>query len=130
MQRKNDDIPDVKSAPAAVNYAERRIEPRVPHRAIIVMPFGDEVESRFEEAEMLDCSLHGIGLLIRRPLRPRTRFFVKLRLTKLALVIYEVKHCTQTDDGYRVGADLKGVSGSDTDREASAEAILTALLKS
>src|SRR4051812_35317133 len=113
MKRKKDETADVQpvqaaapSGSAGLSDDERRIESRVPHRAIIVMPFGDEVESRFETAEMIDCSLHGIGLLMQRPLRPRTRFFVKLRLTNVALIVYEVKHCSYTEEGYRVGADL------------------------
>jgi hypothetical protein len=135
MLRKNDDSrtrPDAAAGGIVVAPAsndERRAEPRIPHRAVIVMPFGDEIESRFETAQMLDCSLHGIGVLLQRPLRPRTRFFVKLRLSNVALVIYEVKHCSQTQDGYRIGADFHGVIGNDTDRNAAPETVLAALLK-
>jgi hypothetical protein len=131
-QNQNDPRPTATAidAPAARDdrHDDRRLEPRIPHRAVIVMPFGEGVDERFEKAEMLDCSSLGIGLLVERPFRKRSRFFVKLKLTNVALVIYEVKHCTQTPEGFRIGAEYHGVIGNETDRESTPEHILAALL--
>jgi len=124
----NDQIKPEAAGGASAEHDERRGEERIPHRALIVMPFGEGVEARFEHAEMLDCSAHGIGLLVQRPLRCRSRFFVKLKLSNVALIIYEVKHCRQTPEGYRIGADFHGVIGNELDRESTAEAVLAALL--
>ena len=117
--------PAAQSPPVA---DERRIEERFPHRAIVMMPFGEGVDSRFQRAQMVDCSVHGIGLITDQPLPPRSRFFIKLKLSTVALVIYEVKYCHALSHGYRIGADFQGISGSDADCKLSPETIIQALL--
>jgi len=107
---------------------ERRTEDRIPHRAILVMPFGEGVDSRFQRAQMVDCSVHGIGVVVDQPLPPRSRFFIKLKLTTVALVIYEVKYCEPLSHGYRVGAEFQGISGSEADCKMTLEEVIQALL--
>jgi hypothetical protein len=119
---------DAAADPVNAAADERRTEDRIPHRAIVVMPFGEGVESEFKRAMMVDCSLHGIALIVDQPFRPRTRFFVKLKLTTVALVVYEVKYCQEMPHGYRIGADLQGISGSTADCNTTPEAIMHALL--
>src|SRR5689334_4060865 len=108
---------------------ERRAEQRIPHRAIVVMPFGEGVSSRFENATLLDCTAHGVALIVSQQLKPRSRFFLKLKLTAVALVIYEVRHCQEVPEGYRIGAEFRGVIGNAVDRESAPETILAALLR-
>ena len=108
--------------------ADRRAEPRIPHRSIVVMPFGEGVRSQFEKAELLDCSTKGVGLIVSQALQPRMRFFLKLKLSAIALVVYEVRNCQQITEGYRIGAEFVGVIGNEIDRAATPEMVLTALL--
>jgi hypothetical protein len=112
----------------AATEADRRAEPRIPHRSIVVMPFGEGVRSQFEKAELLDCSAKGVGLIVSQALQPRIRFFLKLKLTAIALVIYEVRNCQQITEGYRIGAEFVGVIGNEADRAATPERVLNALL--
>jgi hypothetical protein len=107
---------------------DRRSEARTPHKAVLVMPYGEGLSSGFEDATLADCSRHGVGLILIRPLRPGIHLFLKLKLTTVALVVYSVKHCRPFDGGFRIGADFCGVIGSDADRASSADAILAALL--
>lgn len=116
-------------APAAVaSPAERRGETRVPHRAVLIMPFGEGIQARFEQAILIDCSIHGAGFALHRPLRPGVFLFLKLKLTNIALVMYKVRNCRPEDEGYRIGAEYHGVIGNDADRESSAQAVFNALL--
>jgi hypothetical protein len=92
------------------------------------MPYGEGVSSGFEKATLADCSRHGVGLVLERPLRPGIHLFLKLQLSTVALVVYSVKHCRPLDQGFRIGADFCGVIGSDADRASSADTILSALL--
>lgn len=108
--------------------ADRRAEPRILHRSIVVMPFGEGVRSQFEKAELLDCSTKGVGLIVSQALQPRMRFFLKLKLSAIALVVYEVRNCQQITEGWRIGAEFVGVIGNETDRAATPETVLTALL--
>jgi hypothetical protein len=107
---------------------ERRRELRTPHTAVLGMPYGEGMNSGFEEATLTDCSPRGVGLVLERPLRPGIHLFLKLKLSTVALVVYSVKHCRSTEGGYRIGADFCGVIGSDADRASSAEVVLAALL--
>ena len=107
---------------------DRRREVRTPHKAVLVMPYGEGVSSGFEEANLADCSRRGVGLILARPLRPGLHLFLKLKLTTIALVVYSIKHCRPIDEGFRIGADFCGVIGSDADRASSADVILAALL--
>jgi hypothetical protein len=108
--------------------ADRRGEIRVPHKAVLIMPFGEGIQARFERAKLVDCSAHGVGLIVRRPLKPGVFLFLKLKITTVALVMYKVKHCRPEDEGFRVGAEFHGVIGNNTDREATAETVFNALL--
>jgi hypothetical protein len=116
------------SASAVVFDEDRRAEVRTPHKAVLVMPYGEGLSSGFEDANLADCSLHGVGLVLQRPLRPGIHLFLKLKLSTVALVVYSVKHCRSFEGGYRIGADFCGVIGSTADRASSAEVVLAALL--
>ena len=107
---------------------ERRAHERIPHRTVLVMPYGEGVESRFERATLTDCSVGGIGILVGRPFAPRSRFFVKLKLTGVALIVYEVKYCQRQGNGFHVGAAFHDVIGQDADRTTTPEQVLAALL--
>src|ERR1700677_1330250 len=83
---------------AAISPENRRRDVRIPHKAVLVMPYGEGVTSGFEEAMLADCSRNGVGLILQRPLRPGIHLFLKLKLTTVALVVYSVKHCRPIDE--------------------------------
>ncbi len=114
----------------AAATVDRRGETRVAHKAVLVMPFGEGIHARFEHASLVDCSLHGAGLVLQRPLKPGVFLFLKLKLSGVALVMYKVRNCRPQDEGYRIGAEFHGVIGNSTDREATAQAVFDALLAS
>jgi hypothetical protein len=128
MKPKDQDQSAAWQSVATGTEADRRAEPRIPHRSIVVMPFGEGVRSQFEKAELLDCSTHGVGLIVNQALTPRMRFFLKLKLTAVSLIVYEVRNCQQVAEGYRIGAEFVGVIGNETDRAATPEIVLAALL--
>ena len=109
---------------------DRRIEQRVQHRAAIMMAFGPGLHGGFEQVTMLNCATRGVGVLVPAPLPVNSRFFLKLRLSSVALAIYTVRHCSPVEGGYEVGAHFAGVIGTDRDSDATAEEVLAALLAS
>ncbi len=127
--KESNPVPNITPQPAGAPSPEnRRREVRIPHKAVLVMPYGEGVSSGFEEATLTDCSRNGVGLILERPLRPGIHLFLKLKLTTIALVVYSVKHCRPLDEGFRIGADFCGVIGSEADRASTADVILAALL--
>jgi hypothetical protein len=114
--------------PESDAFRDRRAEERIAHKAIVIMPFGPEMHGGFERATLTDCSPKGIGMILSQPLRPGMRFFLKLKLSAVALAVYSVKYCQPVKEGYRIGADFYGISGTDADRESTPESVFTALL--
>lgn len=122
----NDVGPASTSADGAV-VNDRRNEVRVGHWAVVVMPFGPDLHVGFENAEMVNCSASGIGLIMNRPLAANTRLFLKLKLSAVALIIYTVRYCKPLRSGYSIGAEFCSIAGNDADRECTPERVLAAL---
>ena len=115
----------------AGNGSEKRSEERTPHRSLLVMPYGERLELQFESARLVDCSPHGVGILLGHALPVAGHFLVKLKYRqRTLLVLYAVKHCREADDEpglYRIGAQYAGeITGPD--EAVQAEAIYEALL--
>ena len=92
---------------------EQRREPRTPVFAKPVWVFVPEESPR--TGHLVDCSPHGIGLLLQVPLRDGQHIGLKLRLDRLRLVTYTVRHCRPEGEQFRIGALLSGVDGRQPD---------------
>ena len=109
----------------------RRSEPRVHcDRPIsILRPGGDaarEGGNAFVAAQLTDCSLHGLGMMTSESLEVGEQFFARLKLDKLALLVYTVRYCIPTKaDEFRVGAKFTGYAASPFQGDLGA--VITAL---
>jgi hypothetical protein len=92
---------------------QRRKEARAPCRSVVLMACGERESLLFEQVPLIDCSLHGIRILMPRPLELGDDILVKLKLPRIALVVYSVRHCHAEGAGYRVGAEFRNVVGAD-----------------
>jgi hypothetical protein len=90
--------------------AEKRQEPRhAANRMIELLPCANTGAWSVIEASLVDCSAHGLGFLVDRPMRADEEFLVKLRVGKLMLLLYTVQHCRVENGRYRVGAKFTGL---------------------
>src|SRR5258706_6632523 len=85
---------------------ERRVEPRTPHRAVVIMAYGEGERLEFERAELMDCSPHGIGILFHRSMPPGAQFLLKLKLDRVTLLSYVVRNCRSEGKSFRIGAQF------------------------
>ena len=89
---------------------DRRREPRVGcDRPIAVLPYH---EPRFVSGRFVDCSAHGVGVLLPQTLPVDERFLLKLRGESVTLLIYVIRNCQPVGDSYRIGAELLGCIGT------------------
>src|SRR5439155_27282522 len=90
---------------------DKRCEPRHSHQRIIQLlsEFLTE-EWRFITGELVDCSAHGLAVRVAQPMKIGQDFMVKLRLDRVVLLLYSVRHCAREGDGYRVGAQFTGLA--------------------
>ena len=126
------------TAPAgAPGGAERRREARFECRKPVeLLPCagGDGSDQResawsFLRADLTDCSVHGIGLIVGRPLQGGERFLLKVRIgTFPCVVLYTVRNCRPGGGKglYRIGAEFSGylVAPRDTDRQNIVDALM------
>ena len=106
---------------------EKRREPRVAHKAIVIMAYGEGENLEFENAELVDCSTHGIAILFHRPLSVGHHFLLKLKLNQTLLVRYFVRHCQRSGRKlFRIGGEFAGYVGSA--EEIEPDLIFNALL--
>jgi hypothetical protein len=102
------------SSPSVAN--EQRKEPRFAAiRTISILPVASTAmeEWKFLPAQLLDCSAHGIGLVSSVPFAVGDQFLVKLKLERMVLVEYTVRHCHRTAmRQYQVGAELTAFAGA------------------
>lgn len=64
---------------------------------------------------MFDCSRRGIGILLDSPMEPREQFVAKLRLERMMMVVYTVRHCRQLGPNrYQIGAELTRLAGMES----------------
>jgi hypothetical protein len=84
---------------------------------IVVMPFGFRTGLQFEPATLLDCSRHGIGIVLGFALNPGEQFMVKAKLKDTVLLIYTVRNCRPFRGGFRVGGQFTGIIGGSDSRD-------------
>jgi hypothetical protein len=95
---------------APVPSDERRREERVAcNRPIAVLPFCDD---RFLYGRFIDCSPHGVGILVPKRLALDEQFMLKLRGESITLLIYAVRNCQSLEADFRIGGELCGCIGS------------------
>ena len=109
---------------------QRRKEERTPCRNVVLMACGERESLLFEEAPLIDCSLHGIRILMPRPLAVGDDILVKLKLPRIALVVYSVRHCHAEGAGYRIGAEFRNVVGINAAAATTDLAAIAACLRS
>src|SRR5438105_5018062 len=91
--------------------SERRVENRLPAtRLIDLLPCRASQEWKFIRAELADCSLHGLAVVVDRPMDVGQQFLVKLRLPKgVRLLLYTVHNCSKWEKSrQRLGAKFSG----------------------
>ena len=116
-----------RSGSSSASLAERRREQRFAcRRPIELLGCAGDVSWSSLKAEMIDCSAHGIGIVVGRPLQAGEQFMVKVRLSTTAVVLYTVRNCRKSEEGYRIGAEFVGyvVAGGDVSRESIADALM------
>jgi PilZ domain-containing protein len=128
VERYENQSSSTKSLPSglvAVVEPERRAERRSACD-VVIMPCGTMASGKFRKARMVDCSESGIALLATRRLPPGEQFMLKIRLKRIVLAVYTVRHCRPIDDDvYRIGAELTGFIGP---HDCDSAAIFKALL--
>jgi hypothetical protein len=100
----------------------RRSELRVAvTRTIEVLPCRATSTSpwRFTTAELTDCSLHGVGLVLSEPMDVGQQFLLKLKLPdRLRLLLYMVQNSVAQDRSrYRIGARFSGFAAQEFDED-------------
>jgi hypothetical protein len=118
-----------KNSPAANSTTKnRRREPRISaNRQIQYLPTNAAQNWQFLDAQLLDCSPHGLGMECHDPLAAGEDFIVKLVIGKVRLAVYRVKSVAPIETGYRIGAEFIGLL-VDPD-EVDHDAIVAALAK-
>ena len=109
---------------------DARSEPRLAvTRTIEVLPCRATTTPtwRFTTAELSDCSLHGVGLLLSKPMDVGQQFLLKLKAPdRLRLLLYTVQNCVAQDRSrYRIGARFSGFAAQEIDEDL--QTILDAL---
>lgn len=103
---------------------ERRQEPRTAlfKRVWVFVPTHEP-----QVGHLIDCSPHGVGLLLRTCLREGDKFDLKLRIPLLRLVTYSVRYCRPEQGEFRIGALVSGIGG--TQGHPDLECVFRALME-
>ncbi len=94
------------------NGADRRREQRLElRRKVEVLPCAEDGSTTgdFVTAELFDCSIHGVALLLKEPLNIKTQLLLKIQLEETQIVLYTVRNCRMHDGQqkiYRIGAEF------------------------
>src|SRR5688500_15504487 len=109
-------------------WNNRRREPRIPcERELAILPSNAAEGEGFRRVGLIGCSAHGLGIVSPTPMKVGDQFLAKLRLDRVMLAAYTIRHCTPTGDGkhYKIGAELTAFIGTPG---GNAQAALDALL--
>ena len=99
----------------------------MPHKAVVIMAYGEGEQLEFEDAELVDCSPPGVAILFHRPLRVGDHFLLKLKLDRTFLARYGVKNCqAQEKSSFRIGGEFVDFVGPAPESEK--DALFKALL--
>ena len=110
------------------SWNNRRKEPRIPcERELAILSSTAAEGEGFRRVGLIGCSAHGLGILSAVPMRVGDQFLAKLRLDRIMLAAYTIRHCTLASDGkhWKVGAELTAFIGTPG---GNAQAALDALL--
>jgi hypothetical protein len=119
-------LDDFQPAAAATRHAaDKRREPRtaIERPVRVYCPV-----KAAQNGRLTDCSPSGVCIVLQHPLRPGDQFLLKLRMGRLRLVAYTVRHCRGDGaGGYRIGGELAGIlgAGGRDDTAAVFNALLT-----
>jgi hypothetical protein len=105
----------------------RRHEPRfITAKTISIVPCDQNWNMRFHRVHLVDCSLHGLGILSPLRFEPGERFLAKLRISQqMFLSVYCCRNCTPEGQKYKVGAEFTGfISGVGDDPEEILKALV------
>ena len=108
----------------------RRGEPRTKgSRMLSILPCRSGGDWKFINAELVDCSLSGLGLLMSMEMPIGAQFLAKLRVNdSLKMLLYTVQNCRSAGGrNYRIGARFSGYTAEQS--QENPERILEALLK-
>jgi hypothetical protein len=103
------------------DFAEnRRSEPRIAARRTIELLPCRATTSRwsFISAELADCSLHGLSVVVDDPMDVGHQFLVKLHSPpRRRLLLYTVQNCTAVGGRHRLGARFSGFAAQEFDED-------------
>ena len=111
----------------------RRSEPRVSAaaaRRIDILPCEATTgEWKFLDAELLDCSRHGLALLLTEPMPLGAQFLAKLKMSGgMKLLLYTVRNCAPCERArFRIGARFSGLAAQEF--QGDPDDVMDALLK-
>ena len=96
--------------------AEQRCEKRFSciRRIGIISTDGAQGQT-FLEVDLLDCSAHGLGLMMDKPMEAGSQFIANMMPERSLLVLYTVRHCQPDGHGrFKVGASFEAFFGTPT----------------
>src|SRR5436309_2431067 len=107
-------------------FQDQRREQRFACRRPIELLPGADASWNQLACQLLDCSIHGIGLIAPRALAAGEQFLLTLKLGSGAVILYTVRNCRPTDGGYRIGAEFTSyvVAPSQATRETIVDALM------
>jgi hypothetical protein len=107
---------------------ERRTDERTARKRVVFLAHGELGQSEFEEAELVDCSPHGIGIMMKRGIAMHVSLMVRLKTKPASFAVYDVRHCVASGPKYKVGALYEGFVGSPQSAQPEPESICSKLI--
>jgi hypothetical protein len=114
--------------PSSVPPSDRRRDERTARKGVVFLAHGDLCASDFEEAELVDCSPHGIGIMMKRGIAMHVSLMVRLKTKPTSFAVYDVRHCVAAGPKYKVGAVYEGFVGSPQSTQPEPESICSKLI--
>ena len=100
--------------------ANRRAEERRPGAlAIDILPCRAQKDWKFIKCEVIDCSLHGLGIVCPEPMEIGQQFLAKLHLPRgIRLLVYTVQNCAKAGPAsHRIGGHFSGFAAQELDED-------------
>jgi hypothetical protein len=110
----------LKAKDFAGTAANRRAEDRRPGAlAIDILPCRAQKDWKFIKCEVVDCSLHGLGIVSPEPMDVGQQFLAKLHLPKgVRLLVYTVQNCAKMGtSSHRIGSHFSGFAAQELDED-------------
>ena len=98
----------------------RRVEARRAGAVCIdILPCRAVKDWKFIPCEVVDCSLHGLGIVSPEPMEVGQQFLAKLHLPRgIRMLIYTVQNCTKaTSNSHRIGSHFSGFAAQELDED-------------